>query len=167
VPRLFIALDLPDELRAGLAAATPDTDTWRPIAEDALHVTLVFLGNRPESDIARIAPIVEAERSAPPLALGQAVILGRRVLAVELHDPTGALEAMQARIATALDHDEGRAFRPHVTIARARPRVRPGRATPTIEPQTFHGRSVTLYASHLTPAGARYEQRATSGYIQP
>jgi 2'-5' RNA ligase len=160
--RLFIALDLPAGLRATLAALPLDPE-WRPIPPENLHVTLVFLGDRPLGDLPRI---VEAERAMPELRLGPIVRL-RKVLAVELGDPTGALAAMQARIATALDHDEGRPFRPHVTIARARPRTRPRGTTLQLAPQTFHGRSVTLYASHLSPAGARYEVLATSGYIQP
>lgn len=169
--RLFVALDLPDELRATLFAAPIDHATWRPIPEEALHVTLVFLGNRPESDIPRLAPIVEAERTAPPLELGDVLLLPprrARVLAVGLRDPTGALAAMQARIATALDTVESRPFRPHVTLARLRPRTPPPRqANLALTPQTFDGRSVTLYASHLSPNGARYEKLATSGYIQP
>lgn len=136
-----------------------------PAPEASLHVTLVFLGDRPATGI---APIVEAERTAPLLELGDVVVLGRKVLALELHDPTGALTAMQARIAAALDHHESRPFRPHVTLARLRPRARsPREADLTVAPQTFRGRSVTLYASHLTPDGARYEKLAGNGYIQP
>jgi 2'-5' RNA ligase len=162
--RLFIALDLPAELHAVLAAL-PLAPEWRRVAD--FHVTLAFLGNRPETDVPLIAPVVEAERTAPPLALAGVSVYGRRALAVDLDDPTGALAAMQARIASALDVDEGRPFRPHVTLARARPRTRPRRPDLQLEPRTFHGRSVTLYASHLSPAGARYEVLATSGYIQP
>src|SRR5689334_11451453 len=139
VQRLFVALDLPDELRASLAATHIDETTWRRIPEEALHVTLVFLGNRPESDLPLIAPIVEAERTAPELSLGDVVILGRKVLAVDLQDPTGALAAMQARIATAVDVHEARPFRPHVTLARLRPRVRaPREAGLRLPPQTLH-----------------------------
>jgi hypothetical protein len=53
-----------------------------------------------------------------------------------------------------------------VTIARARPRTRPRAPVLAVAPQTFHARSVTLYASTLHPTGARYTALAT-GYIQP
>lgn len=176
VQRLFVALDLPDELRATLAAARVDPDTWRKVPEEALHVTLAFLGNRPSTDIDIIAPIVEAVRIAPPLVLATTLLLPpqrARVLAVALDDPTGALRALHARVTGALEtagvyRPESRPFRPHVTLARLRPRTRPPReAHLQLAPQTFHGRSVTLYASHLGPEGARYEVLATSGYIQP
>ena len=65
---------------------------------------------------------------------------------------------------------ETRPFRPHVTLARLRPRTKPPRGTTlTLEPRSFHGEAVTLYASRLHPDGARYEALVTSrlGYIQP
>ena len=66
VQRLFVALDLPDGIRATLAATPIDRATWRPIPEANLHVTLAFLGNRPPTDVDLIAPIIEAEHDAPP-----------------------------------------------------------------------------------------------------
>ncbi len=176
--RLFIALDIPNELRATLAATRIDTEAWRPVKEQALHVTLAFLGARPTEDVATIAPIIEAEHTAPELTVGNVLLLPPRrprVLTVALEDPTGALRAMQARVATALEAaglytPESRPFRPHVTLARLRPRARPPReARLDIAPTPFHGRSLTLYASRLHPDGARYEALITRslGYIQP
>jgi RNA 2',3'-cyclic 3'-phosphodiesterase len=98
VQRLFVALDLPDGIRATLAATPMDRDTWRPIPEANLHVTLAFLGNRPETDVQLIAPIIEAEHEAPPLALGKVRSFGR-VLAAEI---SGPLAPLQARISAAL-----------------------------------------------------------------
>ena len=94
--RLFVALDLPDDVRDALAAlgAAADQAVWRPVAPEALHVTLAFLGSRPPEDVAAIAPIVAAEHAAPPLALGDVLLLPprrARVLTVALDDPTGAL----------------------------------------------------------------------------
>jgi 2'-5' RNA ligase len=171
VQRLFVALDLPDGIRATLAAVPIDRTTWRPIPEPNLHVTLAFLGNRPEIDVDVIRPIVEAEHEAPSLALGSILTL-KRVLAAEI---TGDLQPLQARVAKSLEAvgvyvPETRPFRPHVTLARLRPRTKPPRGTAlTVEPRTFHGEAVTLYASRLHPDGARYEAlvRAPLGYIQP
>jgi 2'-5' RNA ligase len=171
VQRLFVALDIPDGIRATLAAAPIDRATWRPIPEGNLHVTLAFLGNRPETDVELIRPIVEAEHEAPSLAFGDILTL-KRVLAAEL---TGDLQPLQARVAKSLEAagvytPETRPFRPHVTLARLRPRTKPPRGiTLTLEPRSFHGEAVTLYASRLHPDGARYEALVTSslGYIQP
>jgi 2'-5' RNA ligase len=176
VQRLFVALDIPNELRATLAATRVDTETWRRVKD--FHVTLAFLGDRPETDVSTIEPIIGAERTAPHLALGHVLLLPPRrprVLTVTLDDPTGALRALHARVTTALEAAglytrESRPFRPHVTLARLRPRIRPPREAPVdIAHTPFHGRALTLYASRLHPDGARYEALITQslGYIQP
>jgi RNA 2',3'-cyclic 3'-phosphodiesterase len=168
--RLFVALDLPDAVREALAALTPDGEVWRPVKRDALHVTLAFLGSRDESDVDLIKPLI-APSPAPPLALGKILLLPprrARVLTVELEDPTGALIALQSRLSAGLEAagvytPEKRPFRPHVTIARLRPRVRPPReAALEVEPLEFAGEAVTLYVSRLHPSGARYEALARS-----
>jgi 2'-5' RNA ligase len=166
--RLFVALDLPEAVRDRLAAAgeAADPAVWRPVARQSLHVTLAFLGPRPPRDVELIAPIVAAERDAPELALAGVLLLPPRrgrVLTAALEDPTGALAAMQARVARGLQEagvytPESRPFRPHVTFARLRPRVPPQRSSPLrIEPLTFTAGPVTLYRSVLRPSGARYE----------
>jgi 2'-5' RNA ligase len=56
--RLFVALDLPDDVRAGLVAwqrtALADP-ALRPVKPESLHVTLVFLGYQAEKDVRKIA----------------------------------------------------------------------------------------------------------------
>jgi RNA 2',3'-cyclic 3'-phosphodiesterase len=174
--RLFVALDLPDAVRdalAGLGAAA-DQAVWRPVARDALHVTLAFLGSRPPADVDLIAPIVAAEHAAPALALGDVLLLPPRrgrVLAVALDDRDGALTDLQARVAGKLAGagvytPEARPFRPHVTVARLRPRARPPRSTDLrVDAPAFSAQALTLYASRLHPSGARYDPlaRATLG----
>jgi 2'-5' RNA ligase len=168
--RLFVALDLPEPVRDALAAAgrPPDPDVWRRVAPESLHVTLAFLGARPEEDVAKIAPVVGAERVAPPLALGAVLLLPprrARVLTVAIDGPLGEL---QTRVSAGLEAagvytPEKRPFRAHVTIARLRPRVRPPREAPlAIEPIAFAGAAVTLYVSRLHPHGARYEALASA-----
>jgi 2'-5' RNA ligase len=176
VLRLFVALDLPNELQATLAALEFDQAAWRPVQPQALHLTLAFLGRRPQADVELIRPLVEAETDPVPLAIADVLLLPprrARVLTVALEDPTGALRRLQARVSSALEHagvytPERRPFRPHVTLARIRPRVNPPRDVALTVPRTsFQSGAVTLYASHLSPKGARYEPLATSGYIQP
>jgi len=163
--RLFVALDLPDDVRDALAAAGRDADgeRWRPVKPEALHVTLAFLGSRPPGDVEKIAPVVLAETRAPELTLGDVLLLPprrARVLTVEVRGP---LAELQARVSAGLEAagvytPEARPFRAHVTIARLRPRVRPPRAAPLdLAPMAFRGPSVTLYVSRLHPSGATYE----------
>src|SRR4051812_37996717 len=67
--RLFVALDLPEELGEGVAAwgrvALVDP-ALRPVAPESLHVTLAFLGQRPEEEIEAIAAVVEESAGPAP-----------------------------------------------------------------------------------------------------
>jgi 2'-5' RNA ligase len=168
--RLFVALDLPVPVRAVLAAfrARADPALWRPVADEALHVTLVFLGHRPAGEAERIATVVRAcAGEAAGLALGAPLLLPprrARVLCAEVVDGAGALGALQGRLArelaaAGLHEPERRAYRPHATVARLRAGARAPRVLPPEgpEPVGFAGEAVTLYRSHLSPAGARYE----------
>jgi 2'-5' RNA ligase len=168
--RLFVALELPADVRAQLAAfgrAAADGDEGlRAVDEDALHATLAFLGHR---EVADVEPATEAVRglhaSSVALALGEPLWLAPRrphVLTVELDDLDGALAAIRAdvveRLAGALDWEpEPRAFRPHVTVARVRRGARPQRDLPDAPRARFAGEAVTLLRSHLGGGPARYE----------
>jgi 2'-5' RNA ligase len=163
--RLFVALELPAEVRAQLAAE--DTTNTRAVPLEALHVTLAFLGSRPPSDVDAIARVLQAEAGtpAPRLATAATLLLPRgrpRVLAVALDDLDGTLAPLQARISAGLAEagvytPEARAFRPHVTFARVRPRALvPRIGPPSSEPLVFTAERLTLFQSQLHPKGARY-----------
>jgi 2'-5' RNA ligase len=175
--RLFVALDLPDEMREGIVAwgreALADP-ALRPAAPESLHITLAFLGYRPEGEIERIAAAV-AESTAPAPW-------------VELHDPEQRPPRGRARLfalpaispgaemlQTGLGQrlvDEGfykpekQPFWPHVTVARVRPEARGSRRPAVVSeppgplpPELLEPRiavRMTLYRSVLQPTGARY-----------
>ncbi len=102
----------------------------------------------------------------PALALGKALWLPAkrpRVLSVALQDGDHGLAQMHRALALALSaacgyQPDERAFRPHVTVARGRARVRI-RPEPLEPPpaMAIEASTVTLYRSHLGSAGARYE----------
>jgi 2'-5' RNA ligase len=174
--RLFVALDLPAEARAALAAfrdaevaAAPEV--WRPVRDEALHLTLAFLGHRPEGDVEAVQAVIErCAGAAPPLVLGPALLLPprrARVLCAEVADEDGALAALQSRASSGLAQagvyePETRPFRAHATVARLRPGARAPRAatTPGPEPVACRGEAVTLYRSSLRRGGAEYEPLA-------
>jgi exodeoxyribonuclease V alpha subunit len=104
--RLFAALELPADVRAGLAAFGRDAAArdraLRPTREDALHLTLAFLGHRAldEIDPAREAVRGVAGSPAPALTLADPLWLAPRrphVLTVGLGDADGVLAALRAR----------------------------------------------------------------------
>jgi len=168
--RLFAALELPAAVRAQLVAfghAAAERDpALRAVGDDALHVTLAFLGHR---DVADLGPAGEAvrgvQRAAVPLALGHPLWLAPRrphVLTVALDDLDGTLAVLRAevveRLAAALEWEaESRPFRPHVTVARVRRGVRVRRELPDAPTAAFAGEAVTLFRSHLGRGPARYE----------
>jgi 2'-5' RNA ligase len=174
--RLFVALELPEEVRAELAR-------WRTrplrgvsglhaIAPEDLHATMCFLGWRPTEQIGAIsnACSVLAAQSAPQLRLGEAIWLPPRrprVLAVELQDPLGALARAQAALAEVLEaggwyEPEERPYLGHVTTARVLRGTRiPPRPLTAPSPLAFSGHSAVLYRSRLSRAGARYEPLTT------
>ena len=169
--RLFAALDLPAPVRDALGAfgraAAADDFALRAVRDDALHVTLAFLGHRALDDIdpARDA-VREVAAPVPDLALGDALWLAPRrphVLTVEVADATGALLALQERVVAALVEAVGyepdrRRFRPHVTVARVRRGAAPRqRGLPDAPSASFAGEVVTLYRSWLGGGPARYE----------
>jgi 2'-5' RNA ligase len=169
--RLFVALDLPEPARAALAAfrdAAADQAVWRPLPDEALHLTLAFLGRRPAADVAAVERVLRAAAGpAPQLSLGGSLLLPPRrprVLCAEVLDPHAALAALQSRVSAGLDaagvyEPEARPFRAHATVARLRAGARAPRERPAAgpEPIAFGGEALTLYASHLHPSGARYE----------
>jgi RNA 2',3'-cyclic 3'-phosphodiesterase len=171
--RLFAALDLPAPVRDALGAfgraAADDDFALRAVRDDALHVTLAFLGHRPLDDIPPASDAVRsagAEAGSLDLALGEPLWLAPRrphVLTVEVVDRTGALLSLQERVVDALAdavgyEPERRRFRPHVTVARVRHGARPRRSgLPDAPEASFAGEAVTLYRSYLGGGPARYE----------
>ena len=168
--RLFVALELPERARAALVAfrdAAGDPAIWRPVAPEAIHLTLAFLGRRPAEDVATIGPVLRsAAGPAPRLALGGALLLPprrARVLCASLADPDGTLAALQARVSDGLAAagvyvPEKRPFRAHATVARLRSGARAPRSLDAApEPLEIAGEALTLFVSRLHPHGARYE----------
>jgi len=174
--RLFVALDLPEEVRAGIeswagpALADP---ALRRVPRESLHITLAFLGYRPEKEIERIAAAVEASAApAPKVELLDPVARPpRRVRLFALPARSPGAEALQAdlreRLVAARFYEaEKRAFWPHVTVARVRPEGRgsrrPARVArfpedlPAALKRPFFCVRMTLYRSELQPSGARY-----------
>src|SRR5215213_2994155 len=101
--RLFIALDLPADVRRQIVRwgdhelADP---ALRPVDEEALHVTLAFLGQRPEAEVEPLARLVSGLRHpAPRLALtGVTPIPGRRPRLFALDAEASEVAALQAEL---------------------------------------------------------------------
>jgi len=168
--RLFIALDLPEAVAAevrGLCQGLPHVRWSNP---EQLHLTLRFLGEVPEEEVAALRARLETVVS-PPFELGLRGVgvfppkrRPARVLwaGVAPHEPALALKAA---VDNALGPDPeaaGRAFSPHLTLARLREDPRAALDAYLKERAGFTGArwsvdAFHLYQSTLGPDGARHD----------
>lgn len=132
--RLFVAIDIPGEIRAALAQAgeklKPSAPGARWVRPDSLHLTLKFIGEQAEDKVPAICDALAAARKRAPFQLG---LYGLhffpdkrhpRVLAVFIHGEKGHAE--MAELAKQIDFQLGplkipreeRAYRGHLTLAR-------------------------------------------------
>ena len=175
---MFVALDLPAEVRDGLAAWGREElvdPALRRVAPESLHVTLVFLGGRGAAEVEAIAAAVrEQEGAAAPLSkLEDPIALPRhrRAASFALPAPSpGAAELQRGLVdrlvGAGLHAPEKRDFWPHVTVARVRAEGRGSRRPEAVArrpgglpeglKEPFLGVRMTLYRSELQPRGARY-----------
>jgi 2'-5' RNA ligase len=175
---MFLALDLEEAARRRLAEwrdlVLDGRRDLRPVAPEALHVTLVFLGWQDESAAGRIAEAAFGAippGPAPRLAATAVRPLpprNARLFALDLDDEGGRASALQAGASDALEaggwyRPEKRPFWPHITLARVKRgerRVAPLPETPPPPGEPFEAGVVTLYRSTLRPQGALYEPLA-------
>ena len=185
--RLFIAIELPRTLKRefiDLARSfrPREYERVRWIGQEAMHLTLKFLGDTPVDRVPDIR--IALERAA--LATGKfSIKIGRtgcfpsfrdpRICWVGLSGELRRLEQLQGRVEggmVALGFEgEDRKFKPHVTVGRTRPGIR-GRFAEDIGVSWRHAplhstgnsipvSAIALYRSYLDEKDeARYEQLA-------
>ncbi|MDX6689686.1 MAG: 2,3-cyclic 3-phosphodiesterase [Solirubrobacteraceae bacterium] len=165
--RLFVAVDLPPEVRDALAAwaesAAPPA--MRRVPAENLHLTLAFLGSRSNENVNAVAALLP-DLAAPVGLLrteGALWLPPRRpgVLSVALGASDG-LVALHAAVVSALrdavgyepDHPR---FRPHVTVGRVRRgATMRGAELPPPPAVFFAAEALTLYSSVTGPGGSVY-----------
>ena len=160
--RLFLALRLPDDALERLVAwQERELSGDRVVPRDNLHVTLAFLGSRPEGELEPILDLLgRAARDAEPAALeATGYRETRSVGMLTLRDASGTATALADRLHDELEElgvhrREARPWLPHVTVLRfrERPRLRP--ETPELG---WVSSDAAAFLSRLHPSGARYE----------
>jgi 2'-5' RNA ligase len=129
--RLFIAIDVPNDVRKALGevqrALRPLTGTARWVAPEAIHITLRFLGEVPEKRLEDIDTELTGLTWKPftITVRGVGFFPGNRsprVLWAGMEAPTmqGLAEQLDTRMERLGFDKEKRAFRPHITLARAK-----------------------------------------------
>jgi len=182
MPRAFVAVLLDEQTRRAVAS---QIDRLRPLSKAVawvpahnLHLTLRFLGDQTEEQLADLVPALEEAASGVPTftlglrGLGAFPGLDHpRTLWVGVSDGVQEVQRLQARVAEALERRgvpiEARAWLAHVTIGRVadekrwrregmaelRSAVTRGAATPF---GSMPVASIALMRSDLYTSGARY-----------
>ena len=164
--RLFCALRLADDVVARLVEwqveAFAGVADVRVVPEHNLHLTLAFLGHRPEREVGAIATeLLAAAAAADPIRL--AVDRYRETRSVGMltfADEGGAAAGLGADLHGRLERlgvyePEKRPWLPHLTVVRFRRPPRLRLDPPSIAP--FSPSDAALYHSVLRSGGAQYE----------
>jgi len=194
MPRAFVAVLLDEQTRRSVSA---QIDRLRPLSKAVawvpphnLHLTLRFLGDQTEEQLAEVVPaLAEAASGVPTFTLslkglGAFPSLDQpRTLWVGVSEGVQEVQALQARVAEALERRgvpiEARAWQVHVSIGRvADEKRRRGEGMPELRSAVMRGAttpfgsmpvaSIALMRSDLFTSGARYTGIASvplsSGY---
>lgn len=176
--RLFIALDIEQWIKDGLQEAVRELRRTRApvrwVKPEGMHLTLKFLGQTPEEKVASLESSLESVcRDIFPFpvtvsGLGAFPGLSRpRVLWAGVEEPTGTMETLAGSLEEGMLalgwKKEKRKFHPHITIGRVKGNINLKQLSDAVS--EFQGKiwgrqetsGVSLYRSHLEPAGARYE----------
>lgn len=180
--RLFIAIRLPESLRAATWDATATlresgaSVRWTPVGQ--LHITMRFLGNVPIRSIGDIDASLgnaaaRCRRFTLPLGGVSAFPSLRRPRVLWLGaEPSPELSTLHSAVETALADcgfdPEERPFKPHVTLGRVKRRSPRGSRSPEVSRElaaaaaavefraTFEVRHLHLMRSRLGPGGAMH-----------
>ncbi|MDQ1522410.1 MAG: 2,3-cyclic 3-phosphodiesterase [Pyrinomonadaceae bacterium] len=178
--RIFCALELPEDVRARVAAhvahlrAAAESSlkiSWE--RAEKLHLTLKFLG---EVEAGRVESLARAAKRVAEGTCKFEVSLGEsgafpprgnpRVLWLGLQDATGLLARLQARLEAECEREnfprDARPFRPHITIARIRAANAAARHVAALHRETefapaiFDVGDFVIMQSQLGTDGSRY-----------
>jgi RNA 2',3'-cyclic 3'-phosphodiesterase len=173
--RLFVAVSLPSALLESIddavASLRSKLTNARWTRKEAQHLTMKFLGWTPADRLKEVAHVCEMVAASHQPATITLTRLGAfpserrvRVLWMGVDDPTSLLTELAADLDEAYEPlgfaAEGRAYTPHLTLARFKLPVPlksgfPDVAAPPHDPVPVE--RIELFRSHLSPTGARYE----------
>jgi 2'-5' RNA ligase len=159
--RLFVALELPQDVEAALAEwGSRHLRSGRRL--ETFHVTLAFLGARPRQDLDDILGVLRRSAAdAEPFTLRPVRYRETRAVGMlVLDDTSGHATRLATGLQAALEglgvyRREARPWLPHLTVLRFR--ERPRLSPPLPDLGAFAPSGVAAFLSRLRPTGARYE----------
>jgi len=173
--RAFIAVDLPKEIRKTLAEVQhelrPMSNSVRWVSPESIHITLKFIGEMPEKRLEDVDAALTGFTWKPftITVRGVGFFPGNRsprVFWAGMEAPTmkDMAEELDTRMERLGFDKEKRAFRPHITLARARDTRIESALVTASEPYQEHEFGafsvdrVYLFQSTLQPSGSVYEK---------
>ena len=177
--RTFIAIKIPSTpaLRPVLAQLNQMGSSLKPVSAAHLHLTLKFLGDTPEPQIAEIGEIVSQAAARTTafdirlVGLGAFPNVHRPDViwaGIETSDTLLSLAATLESILEPLEfRREAREFHPHLTLARVKAKPPPSLFRlldehATTDFGTVHISSVELFQSELQRSGPKYSVLASA-----
>ena len=171
--RVFIAIDVPDEIRQRLAAMQERlreaSSKARWVSTDSIHITLKFIGEISEERRQDIDSALTGLTWKPMSVSVRGIgffpgTRSPRVLWAGVECPTmeGLASEVDARLVRAGFDSENRAFRAHLTLARTKESRLETTLVKTAEPfeqtefGTFQADRFHLYQSTMKPGGSVY-----------
>lgn len=171
--RLFVAVYPPPEAARAMLDAlrtlTPPPAPYRPVPAEQVHLTLQFIGDTPERDLADVEESVRRSASgvgAFALHPARLLTLPRkghpRLIAAETDSPASLLE-LQRRLAGRLARRPRphQMFLPHLTLCRFDETEQAATIDAPITIAPFQVSAVALVQSLLRPSGAQHIPLAT------
>lgn len=187
--RLFVALDIDEEIRKQIAQFVDEVSGLAPqarwVSSESLHVTLKFIGEKPDAMVDDIQSALQSISGAPCRVSFRGcgffpTAKSARVFWVGIEADSG-LATLAKRVENTLAKlgipEEKREFSPHLTLARAaggsgapawRKGDRPNRQFAALQSRraappefgTMTAGEFFLYRSQLSPKGSRYTKIA-------
>jgi 2'-5' RNA ligase len=166
--RYFVGLRPEAAVRRALAALAESLVRrcgGRPVPEDNVHLTLVFIGAAPRALEPELRALVAALPPAPPIELARMGSFDGRLLwlGTAAPRPPAALEALVAQLAGGLDAlgvaFDRKPFRVHLTLVRGARRLAPPAVAALgqdLRPVTLGAARARLVESELLPGGSRH-----------
>jgi|SRR6476661_4918770 len=178
--RLFIALDIPAEIRARLTeymeharALAPDA-RWARV--EGLHVTLKFIGHVDDAMVAKIKAVLASIKAAPFEVKFPGIGFFPNPNAARVFwagvDGSDSLPSLASSIDAAMEKlgfpHETKPYHPHLTLARTSSRplreLRPLLADPPPQFGTMTAREFFLYQSQPQKGGSKYTKLEKFGF---
>jgi len=167
VPRLFVAIDFPPEIKLSLSELCIGVPGARWVAPGNFHLTLRFIGEVDDPTAAGIAAALQ-QVGAPRFWLTLAGVgqFGGHTLWVGVEQNPALLRlqnAVESQLREITPSADARPYRPHVKLAHSRRRrsFRPFlREHAGFCAGPFEATEFSLIESHLSKSGAVYEHRA-------